>query len=368
MKITIKKDQIVKGLQAVQGVVNAGAHIPVITNVLLKATGKKLEITATDLDVTITCAVEADVKSQGSTTVSAKKLFGIVREMNAADIEIESDESHVCAVRSGKSLYRINGLSADEFPPLPKLDKAKTVKIDQSELGQMVNRTSFAMSAEATRYVLCSLFFVVGEDSAVMVSSDGRRLSLASCEAKNKKADCGEFIIPSKAVGEISRLVQSEGEIEIKYAESIASFNLKSEDFPVSIYTKLVDGGYPNYKQIIPKESKEKVILPRLELIGALKRAEVMTNEKMSSVKFTFTKNDLTISANTPEIGDASESIAVKYKGEEISIAFNPKYILDALNSLSDENVIFEMVDGISPIVLKIEGPFIYVVSPMRLS
>lgn len=366
MKITISKEQIVKGLQSVQGVVSESSHMPIIANVMIEASGTSLKLTATDLDISIACSVEAKVFTEGSTTVSARKMFGIVREMVGSEIEIESDEKSVCSVRSGNSFYRINGLSTEEFPPIGKLEKPKTFKIDQSAWKQLMQRTSFAMSAEANRYVLCSMMVVIGEESITTVTADGRRLAIASVDVESKGKSCGQLIVPSGSVNELLRLTQADGEVEISYTETAATFAFKNKDAPITLWTKLVDGAYPNYKQIIPKESKEKVRVPRSELIGALKRAEIMTNEKMSSVKFAFTKNNLIISANSPGVGDASESIAVKYKGEEIAIAFNPKYILDALSNLADDEVIFEMMDGISPLVVKIDGPFVYVVSPMR--
>lgn len=365
MKITIKKEQLLKGLQTVQGIINNSSTLPIITNVLLSTTKDGLRMTTTDLDITISCAVEASVATEGVTTVSARKLFAIAKEMSGSEIEIETDEKNVFAVRCGKSFYRLNGLPADEFPKTPTVNGA-TVKIEQSDLKEMFQRTSFAMSVEATRFVLCGVYLDIASDSVFAVSSDGRRLSLASCEPSSKKTSAGKFIIPSKTVSEISRLIQTSGDVEVSHSEVMALFKLKSEGFDIEIYSKMIDSNYPDYRSIIPKGHTKSITLSRQELIGALKRAEVVTSEKTSSVKFSFSKNDLTISANSQEVGDASESIAIKYKGEDMSIAFNPKYILDALNSLNQEEVVFEMNDEISPLVIKIKGPFVYVLSPMR--
>ena len=179
----------------------------------------------------------------------------------------------------------------------------------------------------------------------------------------------GEFIIPAKAVNELNRLLQEKGELELKYSDNQAAFTLKDEKgTSVLIITKLIEGNYPNYRQVIPAETKERVALPREEFLHALKRAEIMTSEKANSVKMTFGKNNLAITANAPEVGEAKESIAINYKGKEISVAFNPKYLIDPLNALPNDEVFIELIDELSPGVLKINGPFLYVVMPMRLS
>jgi DNA polymerase-3 subunit beta len=202
-----------------------------------------------------------------------------------------------------------------------------------------------------------------------MVATDGRRLALVDEELDVSEHSQGEFIVPAKAVNELNRLLQEKGEVELKYSENQAAFTLKDEKgFSVLIVTKLIDGSYPNYRQVIPAETKERVALPREEFLHALRRAEIMTSEKANSVKLAFGKNNLAITANSPEVGEAKESIAVNYKGKEMAIAFNPRYLIDPLNALPDDEVYLELIDELSPGVLKINGPFLYVVMPMRLS
>jgi DNA polymerase-3 subunit beta len=179
----------------------------------------------------------------------------------------------------------------------------------------------------------------------------------------------GEFIVPAKAVNELNRLLQDKGSVEIRYAENQASFTLKDEKGNgVLIVTKLIEGHYPNYRQVIPGEAKERVALSREELLHALRRAEIMTSEKANSVRLSFGKNRLEITANSPEVGEAKETLAINYKGADTAIAFNPKYLIDPLNALSNDEVFIELIDELSPGVLKINGPFLYVVMPMRLS
>jgi DNA polymerase-3 subunit beta len=369
MNLTITKEQILSGLQAVQNVVGSRTTLPILSNVLLRAEGDRVEFTATDLDVTVACSVEAKVKKGGSTTVPVRKLFGIVRELGGTDIDIEVDEKDVCSVRCGTSFYRIHGIGADEFPPQPKFKDDKKVTLSQETARAMLGKTSFAISTDESRYVLNGVFMSLKDHKLTMVATDGRRLALADEEVDVSEKSQGEFIIPAKAVGELNRLLQEKGDVEIKFGENQAAFKLKDDKgFSVLVLTKLIEGNYPNYRQVIPAETKERVPLARDEFLHALRRAEIMTSEKANSVRLTFSKNNLAITANSPEVGEARESLAVNYKGKEIAIAFNPKFLIEPLNALSEDEVFFELTDELSPGVLKINGPFLYVVMPMRLS
>jgi DNA polymerase-3 subunit beta len=369
MNLNISKEQIINGLQAVQNVVSTRTTLPILSNVLLRAEGERLEFTATDLDVTIACSVEAKITKPGASTVPVKKLFGIVRELTNLDIDLEVDDKHMCVVRSGASFYKINGLSADEFPPLPKFKEEKKVVLPQATLKSMMRKTSFAISTDESRYVLNGIFLSLKDHKMTMVATDGRRLALVDEEMDVSEKSQGEFILPAKAVNELNRLLQDKGEVEIRYAENQASFTLKDEKgASILIVTKLIEGNYPNYRQVIPAETKERVALVREEFLHALRRAEIMTSEKSNSVKLSFGKNKLEITANSPEVGEAKETLAINYKGPEMAIAFNPKYVIDPLNALADDEVFIELIDELSPGVLKINGPFLYVVMPMRLT
>lgn len=369
MNLTIAKEQIINGLQAVQNVVSTRTTLPILSNVLLRADNDRLEFTATDLDVTVSCAVEAKVKKPGASTVPVKKLFGIVRELSNLELDVDVDEKHYCSIRCGASFYRINGLSAEEFPPFPTFKEERKVVLSQETVKNMLKKTSFAISTDESRYVLNGIFISLKDHKMTMVATDGRRLALADEEVDVPESAHGEFIIPAKAVNELNRLLQDKGEVEICYAENQAAFQLKDEkNNTILIVTKLIEGNYPNYRQVIPSETKERVTLPREEFLHALRRAEIMTSEKANSVKMSFGKNKLEITANSPDVGEAKETLAINYKGPDIAIAFNPKYVIDPLNALTNDEIFFELIDELSPGVIKINGPFLYVVMPMRLS
>ena len=196
-----------------------------------------------------------------------------------------------------------------------------------------------------------------------------RRLAMAEEEADVSDRCHGEFIVPSKAVNELTRLLQETGQSELQIGENQAAFKLSDEKGGgITIITKLIEGNYPNYRQVIPGDPKERIALGRDDLLHVLRRAEIMTSEKQNSVKLAFTKNNLAITANSPDIGEAQESMAINYKGRDVSIAFNPGYLLDPLNALDNDEVFLELIDELSPGVLKINGPYLYVVMPMRLT
>ncbi|MBL9176184.1 MAG: DNA polymerase III subunit beta [Verrucomicrobiales bacterium] len=369
MKLTIAKEQLLNGLQAVQNVVGSRTTLPILSNVLLVAGDGRLELTATDLDVTITCSVEAKVTAAGRTTVPVKKFFGIARELSALDLDIAVDDKAVMTLQAGGSFYKINGLAADEFPPLPSFSQSRAVSLPQDKLKAMLRKTSFAASTDEARYVLNGIFFSLREHKVTLVATDGRRLALTDEEADVPPEAHAEFIVPNKAINEVNRLLGTLGLVEIRFSENQVSFTKAGEgELRVLIMSKLVDGNYPNYRQVIPPEAHERIPLPREEFLSALRRAELMTSEKSNSVKLTFSRNQLAITANTPEVGEARETLAIKYQGKDLAIAFNPAYLLDPLKSLDEEEVAFELIDELSPGVLKTAKPFLYVIMPMRMS
>ena len=209
---------------------------------------------------------------------------------------------------------------------MPKFKEDKKVELPQEKVRSMMKKTSFAISTDESRYVLNGIFISLKDHKMTMVATDGRRLAMVDEEVDVSEKSQGEFIAPAKAVNELNRLLQDKGNVEIHYTDNQASFTLKDEkNGSVLIVSKLIEGNYPNYRQVIPTEVKERVSLVREEFLHALKRAEIMTSDKSNSVKLTFGKNNLAITANSPEVGEARESIAINYKGKDMAIAFNPE-------------------------------------------
>src|SRR6201996_2947348 len=215
MNLSVAKNQLIHGLQSVQNIVSSRTTLPILSNVLMRAGENKLELTATDLDVTITCSVEANVKKKGAATVPVKRFFGIVRELASPEIELEVDDKSACSVRAGASFYKIHGLSADEFPPIQEVKEEKKIVLPQEKLRAMLRKTSFAISTDESRYVLNGIFISLKDHKMTMVATDGRRLALVDEEVDLPANSDSELIIPTKAVNELSRLLGEKGEIEI---------------------------------------------------------------------------------------------------------------------------------------------------------
>jgi DNA polymerase-3 subunit beta len=369
MKLTIGRQHLINGLQAVQNIVGSRTTLPILSNVLLQAQEGRLGLTATDLDVTIHCSVEATVAVPGSTTLPVRRLFSIVRELNAPEVDLEVDEKHCCVLLAGSSFFKLNGLAAEEFPPPQVFANERRLAVPAAKMKTMLRRTSFAVSNDETRYVLNGLFFNFRDHKVTIVATDGRRLALTDEEVDVSPEGNTDFIVPTKAINELGRLLQENGQVEIAVTENHASFRLQAEgQQEILLVSKLVEGTYPNYQQVIPRESKERIPMVREELVQALRRAEIMTSDKSNSVKLTLGMNSLAITANSPEVGEARETMAINYKGHEFGIAFNPGFLLDALKALDDDEVFFELSDELSPGVIKINGPFLYVIMPMRMN
>src|ERR1041384_3377517 len=232
MNLTIAKEQTRTALKGVKNVATPRTTLPILSNVLVRATEGRVEFTATDLDVTVSCSVEAEVKKAGAATIPVKKFFGIIRELGSPEIEIETDDKNVTSIRAGSSFFKIRGLAAEEFPPLPKFKDDKRVTVPQEKFRSMLKKTSFAISTDESRYVLNGIFLSLKDHKITMVATDGRRLALVDEEAELGDKAQGEFIIPAKAVNELGRLLQDQGDVDVNFSDNQASFTLKSEKGP----------------------------------------------------------------------------------------------------------------------------------------
>jgi DNA polymerase-3 subunit beta len=362
MKISVKKEKFLQGLQIVQNIISTRTTLPVLGNVLLKAANGKLFLSTTDLDTGIRTEIETTVDKPGSITLPVRRLANIVRELPAEDVVLEVDSKLSATIKSGSSFFRIVGLPEDEFPPFPQTQSANTFKITQKTFREMLQRTAYAMSTDESRYVLNGALLSFKDNKLTVVATDGKRLALIEHELEFPKANEMEVILPTKAVNELQRLLKDEGDLGITIAENQIAFSLGT----TFLVSKLIEGNYPNYKQVIPTETKERITIERETLLNTVRRVAILSSEKSSSVKFFFNKNNLDITANTPDVGEAKESIPVNYKGKDLTIAFNPEYLSDPLRNLDSDEVHIELIDELSPGVIRYNKPFLYVLMPMR--
>jgi DNA polymerase-3 subunit beta len=365
MKFSVSKEKLLAGLQTVQNVVNTRTTLPILSNVLLQASNGQLRLTTSDLDVGVSGTIEAQVERDGATTLPARRLSTIVRELPASDIYVEVDSKNFASIRCGQSFFKIVGLPEEEFPPLPRFEQARTFTLKQKDLGDALKKTNYAISTDETRYVLNGILFSFKESKLTMVATDGRRLALVDLEVEFPRSDEVEIIVPTKCVTELGRLVGEDGEVRMSVSENQVAFEIGN----TLLVSKLVEGNYPNYRQVIPAEPKERITLERKLFLEAVHRVSILASEKSNSVKLIFSKNNIEIVANTPDIGEARESIPVTYKGKEFSIAFNPEFLMAPMRALvNDDEVYLNLIDEMSPGVIKINTPFLYVLMPMRVS
>jgi DNA polymerase-3 subunit beta len=364
MKFSVSKDKLLEGLSTVQNVVSTRTTLPILSNVLLQAVEGELRLTTTDLDVGVRGRVEAQVERTGATTLPARRLFSIVRELPAAEIYAEVDTKNLASIRSGSSYFKIMGLPEEEFPPLARFENAKEFLIAQKDLKDALRKTSYAISTDETRYVLNGILFSFKDNKLTSVATDGRRLALVDLELEFPRSQEIDVIIPTKAVLELQRLVKEEGEVKLSIGENQIAFELND----ALLVSKLIEGNYPNYRQVIPSEAKERITLEREIFLNAVRRVSLLASEKSNSVKLIFSKGNMDIVAVTPDVGEAKESLPVMYKGKDFSIAFNPEFLMAPLRNLPNDEVFLDLIDEMSPGVIKIHGAFLYVLMPMRLS
>lgn len=364
MKLSISKELFIKGLQMVQSVISTHSTVPILYNVQIKAEEKKLIFTATDLTVSLQCRVEADVKKTGSSTFQAKRLFNIIRELPAENVDFEVNDKDVATIQCGSSTYKLFGLSADEYPPLPPLTAKQSFVMEQNAFREMLRKTAYAASIEEARPILNGVLLSVKNQKLTAVATDGRRLALVEHEIEIPKDVQVDLVIPNKTIGELIKLLKDEGAIKILALANTTAFEMED----ILVVTKLIEGNYPNFAQVIPGQCEERVAVERETLLAALRRVALLTNEKYPAIKMILAKNQMQISAETPEVGEAHEPIPVKYTGKSITMAFNPEFLMDPLRNLTSDEIGIELVDELSPAVVKCDIPFLYVLMPLRLS
>ena len=363
MKLVVNKDVLLDGLQKVQAIVATRSTLPVLYNVLLRAEKDRLWLTATDLEVTVRTSLEAKVSRTGGTTLPARRLFSICRELPANEIEMDVDDKDVASVRAGASFFKIIGISEDEFPPLPKFQGNRSYRLEQKLLKTMLAATHYAASGDASRPVLCGVLASFRDGKFNLVATDGRRMAMWEHEMAVAKDAEGNCIIPAKTVGELLRSLGEEGEVTLQAAENQVAFEFGS----MLIMSKLIDAAYPNFRQVIPTDHGERIVLEREALQNAVRRVALLLSDKSNSVTLTFGKDTLEISASAADVGEAKEKMDIKYRGKEIAIAFNPDYLLDPLKTLGSDEVSLEVTNELSPAVMRCDKPFIYVIMPMRV-
>ncbi len=364
MKIKTEKEPLSKAIQAFQNIISTKATLPILSNFLIETQKDKIHMVATDLDVGISLNLPVEIIEEGSITVPAKRFSDIVRELPEGQIDITVRKNNSISIESQRCFFKLMGLPKEEFPKLPKLHEKESITLNQQLLKNMLNLTSFAVSRDETRYILNGVLLVAKGKGIRFVATDGRRLALIEKELESPGEFKKEVIIPIKAVQELIRNLQDEGLVKITFGENQISFQFDS----MVLVSRLIEGQFPDYEQVIPKEGKDKIAIDREKFLWAAKRVSILTSPDSQSIKLDLFKDKLIFSKNSPDMGEAKEEIDIQHKGEEVSVGFNPQYLIDVLKSLKEEAVSLELTGPESPGIIRAQENYIYIVLPMQLS
>jgi DNA polymerase-3 subunit beta len=368
MKLSAGREALLKPLQSVIGVVERRQTMPILANVLLVARNGEVSITATDLEVELVARAEVEVQTPGEVTVPGRKLFDICRALpDNAQIAI-SLSGEKLAVKSGKSKFSLATLPAAEFPTVDDIKAGETLELPQASLERLLEKTHFSMAQQDVRYYLNGLLLESGKGHLRAVATDGHRLALCQVDLAASGAPEKQVIVPRKGILELQRLMgmsASDGDLTIE----LGSNHIRIELAGIRFTSKLVDGRFPEYERVIPKDTGNQLSADRQLLKGALQRTAILSNEKYRGIRLVIRKGSVTLQAHNPEQEEAEEEVEVSYDGEDIEIGFNVSYLQDALGAIDSDEVSLSVVDGNSSCLMREPGneDCKYVVMPMRL-
>jgi len=374
MKLRVTKDEMQDKLSNIQNIAEKRNTMPILSHFLLNAGKEDSNITATDIETALKEPLSATVEQEGAICIPARKLFEIVKEMEG-DLSFEIVDEQWLRVTSGKSTFKIACLSMNDFPTWPVLGDAEEITIDAQILLEMIEKTLYSAGETDTRYTLNGLLFHTKpqEKELIIVGTDGHRLALLKKKIDSEMKEEKKIIIPRKAVSELRRFLPTtkkqegaDGEkVQILLGEKHMLFIIKGVQF----LTRLIEGTYPSYENVIPYDNKKQMIIERDKFSKVLRRISVMSRERASAVKFDLEQDKLVVSSSNPDIGEAKEEISVDYKEEKLSLGFNARYIIDVMGAMVSDKVILKLQDPLSPVLLKEEGNEDYkcVIMPMRI-
>jgi len=366
MHVSLSRQDMLQAVQRCQNIVERRHTIPILSNILLHAKDGALHFSATDLEVGIRTCASASIQASGSLTVSARKLFDVIKELDSdTDVELEASDGFV-SLKSGRSRFRLATLAAEEFPEMQQDDAGVSIELDGSDLAAMLAATSFAMSNDETRkYLTGTLFEVDKQGNICLAATDGHRLALTRSRLQ-QDVRSGQCIVPRKAVNEIRKLSEEVGG-QVNLCMGDRQISLRAGDHFLT--SKLIDARFPNYGDVIPKGNPHAAVVERLAFDQVLRRTMIVANEFTHDVRLQLSGNEMQVSAHNTEQEKADESIAIEYSGPDIEIGFNARYIRDVLGALKSDSVTLSLKDGLSPVLIKQDGDSAehYVIMPMRI-
>jgi DNA polymerase III subunit beta len=335
MRFTISREKLQEGLAAVTASIPAKTTLPVLANILVEATDKGIRLSGTDLDIAVTTEVAADVETTGATTVPAKKLSEIARELPPAPVRIAAAGEQRVTLDCGRSHFKILGLPRDEFPAFPNVSFKESWRIRSGDLQKLISHTSFAVSTEESRPILNGVLWELRPEMMRMVATNGHRLAKMETPIKSGGAPSSDLIIPAKALEQIRRLFPEDEELEIAKGDNHLGFRSPF----TAVFTRLIEGPYPPYDQVLPKDNNRVAIADRTALTSALRRMSIIASDQTHRIRLSFNAGMLKFSVQTPDLGEAADELAVRYTGDALDIGFNANYLLEILRFIPTDEV-----------------------------
>ncbi|MCK4668340.1 DNA polymerase III subunit beta [Candidatus Dependentiae bacterium] len=370
MKFTVDKEIFSKAMHQLSGVILQKSTISILFNALLEAYDNKLKITTTDLEITLIKEIPADIIEEGSIALPAKKLYDISKNIPVDEIEFTQVDTKNVQIKGGNLTYKLNGQLKDEFPQTPNYDIEKNIEIPQGEMKKMIAKTIFSVSTDETRFTLMGIYLCSEGGYLTFVSTDGHRLSFAQSNEKLKIDLEKSMIVPYKTFSNLKDLLEDS-------EDKVVQINLTTKDNQIlftlensTLISRLITGEYPNYKSVIPESFDLDIIINTSSLFDATQRVALMADSKRNSIKYEFQDDELIVNTITPEVGEGKEVLSLEYKGDELNLLFNSRYITDILKNIETETVLLKVINSTSPIVFMPnpdEGKYKFVLMPMRL-
>jgi DNA polymerase-3 subunit beta len=372
LTFSVNREDFLQGLSRVQNIVERKNTVPILSNVLIDGTDDRLKILATDMEVGISGYVDASIKSQGSITLSARKLFEIIKELPAeAVLTVQVKEDNLSEITCGSSSFELKGLPAQDYPNLPTYEEGNFLTLNAGNFKDMIKKTIYAASTDETRYNLTGVLFEMEEKNGSgvlrLVATDGHRLALVEKKAEGNIRPGESVVIPRKSLNEVRKLLE-EGEnetVEVDFQKQHGVFRKDS----IVLTTRLIDMSFPNYHQVVPEDRTHIAEIDREAMIHAIRRVSLLSSERSRAIKFNFGGGNVTIHISNPDLGTATEAVPIDYSGDDIEVTFNARYMLDTLTSMDSELIEVGLKDELSPCVVSQKGDedYLAVIMPMRI-
>lgn len=335
MRLTISREKLQEGLAAVTASIPAKTTLPVLANILLETTERGIKLSGTDLDIAVSTEVAADIESPGAVTIPAKKLGEIARELPPSTVKIASVGEQRITLECGRSRFKLFGLPRDEFPTFPSVDFSNSWRIKSGDLQKLISHTAFAVSTEESRPILNGVLWELRPDRMAMVATNGHRLARMEISGELNADLSYDLIIPPKALEQVRRLFPAEEELEVARGENHIGFRSPF----TSVFSRLIEGPYPNYELVIPRDNDRTAVADKIALTSALKRMSVVASDQTHRIRLSFNSGMLKFSVQTPDLGEAQDELPIRYLGDQLDIGFNASYLLEILRYIPTDEV-----------------------------